>query len=583
MPYGMEMAMEGVTGSGSLLIPTMIPAFTVRCEEMPSLNSANGNQFNGYRTHIINPSYGGNMTFMEFNGGKERILKEWNRENLIDGTSQRVYTFMNNMYVNDVLKKTSNNFGSKIKIFSSANVQIGEIHGTSFNIYNPINVNSMDIGITAPCVLENIPTSSNFKYTSMMGFITFRSNKLIYSENNLFLNAVERLFLQDGYQLQYNIEGITCDITLITNITTKQSLFGGILTNGENEYEGIIRDYDGNPISIGGNSGTGGGKGDFDEIGDDIDFPENNGLTSLSTGFTTIYAPNTTQLNKLSAYMWSSEIFDTLKKMYSNPIDVILGLHILPVFPPISGSSTVSLGGVSTGVSMAKVSAQYTDVHCGEIEIKEFWGSALDYSPYTKIQIYLPYIGTRTLNVDDIMNKKIEVRYRVDVLTGSLVVFIKSGGSVLYQFSGNCSSAIPITGRDFSQIIQSAISTAVTVGSTVATGGSTAPLSAGMALSGVLTTAGNVMNSKPQVQKSGGMGGTGGLMGEQTPYLIIERPRQSLPVDYMKFVGYPSNITSKLSALKGYTEIESVHLEGVTATDNEKTEILTLLKSGVII
>lgn len=364
----------------------------------------------------------------------------------------------------------------------------------------------------------------------------------------------------------------------------RYAYLGGILQDGTNSNETMPPNfYDGNPVSLGGNSGTGGGNGDYNEKGDDIDIPDIPTYSALYSGFINVYAPTLSQLNELSTYMWSSDILDTIKKFYANPMDIILGLSIVPVLPQTTGLKNVVMGGISTGVNMYEVTQQYASIYCGEIQIKEFWGSALDYSPYTKIQIYLPYIGIRTLNTDDVMNKIVEVVYRIDVLTGSLTAFIKSGGSVLYQFSGNCANAIPISGRDFSQIIQSAISATVSLGTTVATGGANAPITAGTALSGVLTTAGNVCNSKTQVQKSGNMGGTSGLLGEQTPYLIIERPKQSMPIDYMKFVGYPSNITSVLSALTGYTEVESVHLEGITATDTEKAEILKLLQEGVIL
>ena len=87
---------------------------------------------------------------------------------------------------------------------------------------------------------------------------------------------------------------------------------------------------------------------------------------------------------------------------------------------------------------------------------------------------------------------------------------------------------------------------------------------------------------KPTVEKSGAMGGTGGMLGVQTPYMILTRPRQALPRDQNKFIGYPSFITVRLGDLSGYTEIDSIHLENVPATESELSEIESLLKSGVI-
>jgi hypothetical protein len=39
----------------------------------------------------------------------------------------------------------------------------------------------------------------------------------------------------------------------------------------------------------------------------------------------------------------------------------------------------------------------------------------------------------------------------------------------------------------------------------------------------------------------------------------------------------------KLSELKGYAVIESIHLSGIPATEGEIAEIETLLKAGVIL
>ena len=52
---------------------------------------------------------------------------------------------------------------------------------------------------------------------------------------------------------------------------------------------------------------------------------------------------------------------------------------------------------------------------------------------------------------------------------------------------------------------------------------------------------------------------------------------------YNSFVGYPSNVTKLVGDLNGYTEIDSIHLENVNATENELNEIERLLKMGVIL
>ena len=49
-----------------------------------------------------------------------------------------------------------------------------------------------------------------------------------------------------------------------------------------------------------------------------------------------------------------------------------------------------------------------------------------------------------------------------------------------------------------------------------------------------------------------------------------------------EFIGYPSLITVQLTELKGYTEVQSIHLENIPATQEELAEIESLLEGGVI-
>lgn len=327
----------------------------------------------------------------------------------------------------------------------------------------------------------------------------------------------------------------------------------------------------------GGASTTGGGTGDFDGTSDSIDIPGLPTLSAVDTGFITLFTPTIEQLSNLSSYMWS-DAFDvaTFKKIFADPMQAILGLSIVPVSVPAGGERDVKVGNISTGISITTASSQYVEVDCGTINVNEYWGAYLDYDPFTKAEIYLPYIGIHPLSVDDIMGKPVHVVYHVDILSGACCAYVKCGNSVLYSFLGQCASSIPITGNDWTNVINGVLNIAGSVGSMVATGGATAPMAIG-------TIASTAVNSlKQSVEKSGSMGGTGGMLGVQTPYIILTRPRQAVPSGQNTFMGYPSFITTKLADLSGYTEVDKVHLENIDATDGELNEIETLLKNGVI-
>ena len=328
----------------------------------------------------------------------------------------------------------------------------------------------------------------------------------------------------------------------------------------------------------GGESGPGGGTGTFSETGDTIGIPGLPTLSAVDTGFITLFNPSAAQVKALANYMWSSS-FDlaTFKNIVANPIDCILGLTIVPVSPSSAGNKTVTVGNIPTDVTLPYLSSQYVEVDCGTLNVQEFWGSYLDYSPYTKMSLYLPYIGIIPLDIDDVMNASISIKYHVDVLSGACVAYVLCNGTQLYTYVGQCSSNVPITSNDFTNTVNGILGIAGALGKLSADGGASAPT----AISEVAANAINAL--KPNIQKSGAMSGTGGLMGVQTPYLICQRPRQSVPHNQNAYTGYPANITAKLSDLSGYTEVESIHLDGLSATQEEQQEIMDLLTSGVII
>ena len=340
------------------------------------------------------------------------------------------------------------------------------------------------------------------------------------------------------------------------------------------------------PYSPGGTTDTGGGTGDHDDDSDDVPISDLPTLSASDTKFMTLYNPNLSQLNSLASWMWDPSVFDVndLKKLFQSPMQAILGLSIVPVSPVIYDTpSQIWLGNLASPVSANKVASQYKRKPMGYVDISEYWGSYLDYSPYTRVEIFLPYIGIRPLNADDVMGRRITCVYNIDVVSGACVAQLQCGDSVLYQFAGNCASSVPVTGNDWTNVINAAMSVAIT-GATLAVGGAVGAAStAAAAVASVGSIAQNVLSAKPTIQKSGSMAGGSGFLGGQTPYFIITRPRQAVPEEQNKYTGYPSWITATLGNLSGMTYVGECHLENIPCTDEELNAIERLLKEGVIL
>ena len=292
-----------------------------------------------------------------------------------------------------------------------------------------------------------------------------------------------------------------------------------------------------------------------------------------------IYNPEQSEIDSFGAWLWSPAFVDQLLKLFNDPMQSIIGLHKIFAPPVISGTNTIHVGYLDSGVSSKIVGAQYVTVPCGSVSLSEYFGNVFDYDPFTEVSIYLPFIGIERLNVGDVMRSSIEVVYHVDVITGACLAEIKvtrdlSGGT-LYTYSGNCAVQYPISSGSYMGIVASIASIAGGVVGTIASGGALAPIALG-AVNGAL-------GARTRVEHSGGFSGNAGAMGIKKPYLIISRPQTALANTFPAFDGYPANESVILNNCTGFIRCNEVHLENVPATSDELNEIESLLKSGIII
>lgn len=328
-------------------------------------------------------------------------------------------------------------------------------------------------------------------------------------------------------------------------------------------------------------SGTGGGGGSYDPSSDPVDFPAVPTGGALTSGMLKGFVIGQAGLIALQNKLWDMSIFDIqtqFQKLVNQPLDCLISLHCLPCLPTTGANpENVKLGSFDTQVSALRITNQYLEISGGSLKVPKYWGSALDYAPYSRAEIFVPFVGFRNIQIEDIQGLTLTLKYHVDVLTGDCVAYLKCGNSVLYSWTGNCLSHIPCTSSSNDRLAKG-IGAIGSIGVGLVTGNPAA------AAGGVIASASNVATSKNHVQRSGDVAGSPGIMSEFTPYIIFHRPKQSLAKYYNKFKGYPCNITYTLSSLKGYTEVEHVHLTGISgATDTELNEIENLLKEGVII
>lgn len=295
-----------------------------------------------------------------------------------------------------------------------------------------------------------------------------------------------------------------------------------------------------------------------------------------------VYNPTQAQVNAFGAWLWSSDFIDQIAKLFLQPMDAIVGIHKVFAPPIISGSSTIVCGYLDSEVPSAVVGNQYTYVDCGTVKLSEYFGNVFDYSPYTSVRLYLPFIGIIPLDVADVMRASINVRYGVDVITGACLAMVRitrdgDSGGILYQYGGSCVVHYPHSSGSYMGIVGGIVGLAASALSMIGGG----PL--GMAVDG-LRMANHAMNSHASYQVGGSFSGEPGAMGGKKPYLIISRPQPKVAASVESFMGYPANYTATLTGVRGFVRILSCHVSTIkNATDIERAEIERHLKDGVVI
>lgn len=350
-----------------------------------------------------------------------------------------------------------------------------------------------------------------------------------------------------------------------------------------------------NPLDNKQADGTEGGTGGFDDGSDPVDIPDLPTLDISDLGGINLYRVTAGDIKALISYLNSAAPGDSILKWFTNPIQAIVSLHVLPYPVEVIGADAIKILGLSaTGTAGYKIK-QFQEWDLGAVSVPYGFGdNFLDYEPHSKIFIYLPFVGIRQLDMDECVGKSIGVTYQFDNISGSCIVFITINGAVRYSFSGSCAIGVPISQSNWGQTYMAA--------ATIAAGGIAGGVSAGAAAMGGASSIGAVAGQsalgagagiakssglgaaigKPTISRSGSISGAASALGVPYPYLIIERPEQAKVANPAPVIGLASGRTLPLSALSGFNVIEDIHLSGIAATAAELDEIEKLLYQGVI-
>lgn len=203
---------------------------------------------------------------------------------------------------------------------------------------------------------------------------------------------------------------------------------------------------------------------------------------------------------------------------------------------PIEGYKQLKASKYDFGVTSPYTKSYTLDIDCGSIQIGETFKSVMDYAPFSRLTIFLPFIGFQELDVSMVMNNVLHVIYTVDVLSGrclaKLFVVIGENECCIAEYGGTIAS------------------------------------------DEVFSSSGQYNGSYELL--------TSMQLGDLQTYVLISN-KEPLEGNVSEYDGYPTNEIIKVGDVTGFVAYDKIFAVGMTATETEKREIESILKSGVLV
>lgn len=311
-------------------------------------------------------------------------------------------------------------------------------------------------------------------------------------------------------------------------------------------------------------------KGYEDNKDKDDDDDDTHVLSSGIGVLTSTFHMTKERLVQLGQFLWGSSIFDEFSLINNNPIENIISCKAIPY--AISGTTQeITLGNVKTGVNGEKISQNFSKQTIGSVAIAEHYHNFLDYAPYTNVIIYLPYIGFKELDTSLVMGKTLRIEYTLDVITGGCLAQIYVGKIRLYEFTGNIGVDISITASNRAQVESAYINAGVGVVSSAMSGNVT----------GAVNSIIGAATSQYHYSGTGNPSPSCVATTNRTCYVVIDRPQYQPLKAFNHTRGRMCCLSKTIGSLKGYTVCDSnIDISGISATDEEKDEIVNILSTG---
>lgn len=204
-----------------------------------------------------------------------------------------------------------------------------------------------------------------------------------------------------------------------------------------------------------------------------------------------------------------------------------------------SGQKTLRAGGYDYQIDCDYLDYVECDVDCGEIEVEELFKGILDYNPFSRLTMYLPFIGFVDVELNEVMGKKIQVVYTVDVLSGRCLAKLYS------QLNDELKTCIAQYGG---------------------------------------TIASDEMFGSEATREYNGTYElmTTNQLGELKAFVLVESSKE-IGSGCDDYEGNDTEEVKKVGDCSGYVQFKKIRVSGVECSEKEKAEIENLLLNGILV
>lgn len=308
------------------------------------------------------------------------------------------------------------------------------------------------------------------------------------------------------------------------------------------------------------------------------------------------------------------EALTITNKNNANWLDYFVSLRAYPYVVNATGVQSniyVGAGGKfylgDVGEDVYASTPQHLSYYALSLSVPKYYNNFLDFAPYTKAYIYLPFSGTWEVNPKFLYHTHVMIMLTLDITDGSGVWQVYryadpenptegQAGNYYIILEKQCKIGveIPLSGLNATTMASNIVNASLAsqqrlLSTTTQLLGDAASGNMGKFMTDMvqvplqaLTDSANLANANREIPTaSGGMSGLAAANACVIPFITLIRPVAENPDSFPHTVGNLVNKASKLNKLDGFTTCRNVDVSNVPqATDKEKAQLKRILEGG---